>query len=44
MRDLEAIAALNQRLAARRRWRGVVQWLLGVRPRGFWGREFGDMT
>lgn len=40
MRDLEAIAALNQRIATRRRWRGLVQRLLALLPR--W--DFGDMA
>jgi hypothetical protein len=44
MRDLEAIAALNRQLGEHRRWRAFVQWLLVRRPRGFWGRVFGDMT
>ena len=44
MRDLKAIAALNQQIAGRRRWRARLEWLLVRRPRGFWGRVFGDMT
>lgn len=44
MGDLAAIAALNQRLEERRRWRAFVRWWLARRPRGFWGRMFGDMT
>ena len=44
MRDLAAIAALNQDIAARRRWRGLVRWLLSLRPRGLRPWEFGDMT
>jgi hypothetical protein len=44
MRDLDPIAALNRRIAARRRWRERAQWWLGQRPRGVWGWVFGDMT
>jgi hypothetical protein len=44
MRDLAAMAALNRRIAVRRRWRERVQWWLGRRPRGVWGWVFGDMT
>jgi hypothetical protein len=44
MRDLKGIAALNQQLEERRRWRAVVEWFLVRRPQGSWGRVFGDMT
>jgi len=44
MRDLDPIAALNRRVAARRRWRERAQRWLGRRPRGVWGWVFGDMT
>jgi hypothetical protein len=44
MRDREGVEALNHQLAVRRRWRGVIEWFLVRRPRGFWDRVFGDMT
>jgi hypothetical protein len=42
MRDLEAMAALNHQVGARRRWRGFLAWLRALRPRGVRGREYGD--
>lgn len=40
MRDIEAISAVNARIAKRRRWRSVWQRLRALLPR--W--EFGDMS